>query len=420
MKQFFIKIKDWFKRQIKFILGFFTITVALAAGSQFIKVDNPEKIIVEGNEIVFQYCNSTSTDTIQICTDENIYAPIIGREITIYVSVKNNAKKGQSIDLKTYFTGGDFTVISADKMAIGSYSVMVDDYATATGATGTYSYIKGNHKESKEGNVWVPITTSSFDKKLDGSLSNQLAVKKISHSISKKESQYYRFIVKTPYRILTDEFSLEVSGSLGAYGLLDPTVLTETFNSYGNGTLNGTSSWSGGIAFKVQGTTVYEGAKAVNITGSVEQTISKSGTSQANGTTSVYIRSGSTNNRTYFTLFEGANQIAFAFGLVSGGNIGFYTSGGWVYNGTWVANTWYQIQAEWRSSDKKMRFRVNGGSYSDWYTPNGGNFTTGIDKIGLYVSAEGTSLNSYFDYIAEDPYVAPSAIQYFNRSTVVE
>jgi len=179
------------------------------------------------------------------------------------------------------------------------------------------------------------------------------------------------------------------------------TIFEDNFNSYTDGDLNGQGGWSGNAVFDIQGTTVYEGAKAVYEDGSaIDATISKTGTSTNDGRVTFYIRPAQTNARFEFQLYEGTTRcVRLYFG--DDGNIYIYGNGGWQSIKSYSANTWYDCEIEWESTNHTVRARINEGTWTNWYNPYA-TWTNGLDKILL--NTQNPAGNFYIDYIAEYPY----------------
>jgi len=184
------------------------------------------------------------------------------------------------------------------------------------------------------------------------------------------------------------------------------TPFTDDFNSYNNGDLNGQGGWSGSADFDVQGTTVYEGAKAVNATpSSPVQTISKTGTGVSDGKVSFYVRMTATNKDCVYKWKDGATDVIWFRVRDNGYFSRIYNVSSWQNIKTYSANTWYLIEIEWRSSDHYARYRITvagntPGSWDvDWESPASTSWSS-IDT--LTIAAE--SGTHYIDHIAEEPY----------------
>ena len=189
------------------------------------------------------------------------------------------------------------------------------------------------------------------------------------------------------------------------------TPFTDDFNSYNNGDLNGQGGWSGSADFDVQGTTVYEGAKAVNATpSSPVQTISKTGTGVSDGKVSFYVRMTATNKDCVYKWKDGATDVIWFRVRDNGYFSRIYNVSSWQNIKTYSTNTWYLIEIEWRSSDHYARYRITvagntPGSWDvDWESPASTSWSN-IDTL-IIAAENGTH---YIDHIAEEPYSPPSA-----------
>jgi len=75
--------------------------------------------------------------------------------------------------------------------------------------------------------------------------------------------------------------------------IIGATLFIDSFNNYTDGDLNTQGDWSANSTFDIQGTTVYEGSKAVYWAGeTTDVTAEKTGTSQNDGIIYFYVRRG--------------------------------------------------------------------------------------------------------------------------------
>ena len=191
------------------------------------------------------------------------------------------------------------------------------------------------------------------------------------------------------------------------------TIFEDDFNSYNDGDLNGQGSWSGDVGVDIQGILVQEGAKAVKVIGDTgNQEIIKTGTARTDGRISFYQRRDYAGEDTYsqFQLYQGATLVTGCRLNITGG-IDFLVSGGWVAFDSYSADTWYLAEIEWRSSDTKVRMRIDGGTWGAWSTPYA-SWSTGLDKVRMVVTNSGATC--YWDYIHEGSYDGPTDLKSIN------
>ena len=196
------------------------------------------------------------------------------------------------------------------------------------------------------------------------------------------------------------------------------TILTEDFNSYNDGNLEGQGGWtlrdgtSGQIY--IQGTTVKEGAKAADGQGTLDCNDGKTGSQLSDGRITYYARMGTADKQGCgFYLREGGStriQVTFR----AGGYIDYYDGSAWHHLKAWAADTWYCVEIEWRSSDKKARYRVDGGTWTDWDTTQTA-WTNYLDTVVICSTGADPVVHQYWDHIAENPLptlqtILPSAI----------
>ncbi len=209
-------------------------------------------------------------------------------------------------------------------------------------------------------------------------------------------------------------------------------IATDNFDSYPDGDLSGqnggtdwTAAWSGGAGFDVQGTVVYQGAKAVSVvrTGAAQE-ITRDFTAITAGSVYIAVRVTSTALESYLMINEGATSRGYI--KHTGGVISIYDNGGGVYQNVATglsADTWYIVNIEFDDGAQPNNYRArvyNGswGSFSSWYQVNGGSYTN-ISRIRLQLDTPGTG-TAYYDLITPtDPVAAagPSNLKSLDGNT---
>lgn len=194
-------------------------------------------------------------------------------------------------------------------------------------------------------------------------------------------------------------------------------AITDNFESYSDGDLNGQGSWSGSTYFDVQSSVTKTGSKAVSVGTIAANTIAKAFPSGvASGTQAFYIRSTGTHatDAVTFRLTEGGTR-KIIFGMLNG-NFVYHNGAGYQTISAYSINTWYAITIEWRSSDKKARYKIN-DTWTDWFVGIE-NFTTSIGGVLLFSSAD-TSQTTYFDDLSETitpPPSGPANLKTYNTN----
>lgn len=172
-------------------------------------------------------------------------------------------------------------------------------------------------------------------------------------------------------------------------------VATDDFNGYSDGSisgLNGGSGWSAGWSLAsgtidVQGTTTYEGAKAITANTSAADLVSRALTSTVTvGTMYIAMRASATTVVGFTILENGAGTGKMYIKFDSDGNIKIFDNGAGAYQTiqAYSANTWYLIAIDFDNTGQpnKYRAKVDNGSYTSYYTVNGGSYTS-ISHIRL-------------------------------------
>lgn len=180
---------------------------------------------------------------------------------------------------------------------------------------------------------------------------------------------------------------------------------TDNFDSYSNGSLNGGAGGSGwasnwanvvGDIFTVQGTTVYQGSKAIEFTGVSGSDAIKRTVSALSGTTNEIVlavrrATGSLANMQY-VFFAGAS---FRGQIQINGTKIFLATGGGTRDivASAAADTWYLIVVDIDITNSQWRGKEFGGSYTSYLALDG---SGGIDTVQ---PAPDTGHHGFFDDI---------------------
>lgn len=181
-------------------------------------------------------------------------------------------------------------------------------------------------------------------------------------------------------------------------------TIIDDFDSYSNGNLNGQGSWSGSTTYQIQGTTTYEGAKAVsNASGTNDVEISKSIGPYTSGIIGFAFRVDFSGifAAAVFLRNSGTRICGFDFYYQSGpGAINLQVTGvgATVVQSSLSLSTWYFGEIELDQANSRVRARLNGGSWTSWVTKS----FTNINEILLTKASNGDTANSYYDYITHD------------------
>jgi len=391
-------------------------------------------VMVNGEVIEFPYTDENANEDFIIRTDKEFYTPLWAwNGFDVYVMVKNESGKTQNVYTSPFFSK-DFTVESIAILDPNATTIIkepiygevcVEFYNATSSSTSTECHQEKIGEKDKEvlgrwNNIPAPTFFSEEDYQQfisDNNISvkdkrDRKAKQKFEALFLKNQTVYFKVRLKANGPFSVEEFDLEIIGNKGGYGILDPTILTDDFNSYNDGDLNGQGGWSGDASFDVQGVVAKEGKAVENLSQSGDDIhIAKQGTGRADGKITVYLkndRSGSGENWVQIRLGEvGGNSGDGAapcveFGLYTG--IWIHRTAGWLEIASYTPGDWICIEMEWQSSDYTTRFRIDGGSWTGWYDTYAN--WTALDNVVLacYVSS---GYKDYWDHIAEEPYAPP-------------
>lgn len=167
-------------------------------------------------------------------------------------------------------------------------------------------------------------------------------------------------------------------------------TFVENFDSYTAGDLTGQGGWSGSTGWDVVTSQFVSSPNAAAGSGATTTDIDKTFTGVGTGNQVFYMRSdtlavGVTNHAVRFS--EGTT---FLFGIFL--NEGGGSPGDIVLNGsaavtvaTWVIDTWYKIEVEWKTSDNTVRARVNDGTWTAFQS-TAATFTN-VDTVKMRATA---------------------------------
>lgn len=184
------------------------------------------------------------------------------------------------------------------------------------------------------------------------------------------------------------------------------TIFETAFNSdiYTLGPINGQDGWSvtgTSASSTIQNSTVYEGDQALQLEGASGYTESnKTGSATADGQIAVFLqRSADNTARSFYFFIESAYGSVYGGVKFLSGNIQFRTGASWNTITTYNTGQWYLIEIQWRSSDDHLRYRVDGGTWTDWYAYAVSGNTP--DRVRIASDTNTTGDFFYADYIIE-------------------
>lgn len=188
-------------------------------------------------------------------------------------------------------------------------------------------------------------------------------------------------------------------------------IVCDDFNSYTNGSVVGQGGWESdkdGHNFIVQDVVTNEGAKAIHASALADSVIVKAGNTRTDGRQTFSVRTENRSNWGFYVdgnaQFRvskstwGGSRFA-AVSLRSDGHVAYYDpiAGAYLNFDTYNDNEWTLIEIEWRSSDAKVRFRVNSGTWTDWKPISGSGAFTDFDHVGFDFFLPSGAGGAYFD-----------------------
>ncbi len=193
------------------------------------------------------------------------------------------------------------------------------------------------------------------------------------------------------------------------------TILTEDFNSYNDGDLEGQGSWTlqygSASQIKIQGTTVKEGAKAPEGHTTLDSNVQKTGSQCNDGRITYYVCIGTADKRGCAIYLTEGGAIRVQVTFWTDGYIKYYDGSAYQSIVAYAVDTWHCIEIEWRSSDHNARYRVDGGTWTDWDTVQVA-WTNYLDRVVLSHTGNDPVVYQYWDHIAENPIAVAAGRSY--------
>ncbi len=421
----------WIKAKVRWILVALGI-IGIASAAILMPNGEIPTTIIMGEIQRFPYTDENSNESLPIWTNQENYYPLWAWNGFDVLVAMGNESANQNISFQSFFSK-DFIIESIsilDPNATATFQrsvyeeVCEEVVATTTGeiVTDCQSRLTGMEDVTLRG-IWNLVEQKQFSKKNYDRLilEKNIPIKQKSGNkvrghftiYSEKDTfTYFKLRVKANEPFGEEEFDLEAIGEKGGYGLLDPTILTDDFNSYNDGDLNTQGSWSGHASYDVQGTTVKEGAKAVKYAGPVagQQVMAKTGTIRAAGNAGMYMRhdgDASTDTGGYVLREGGAWKAYTSFDIVNrviklhgGSAIDLLTS--------ISTTTWYWVEIEWTDTpSQQIKGRVNAGAWSATTTPVS-SWSSGLDEVAFWRNTIADGDVFYWDYIAQEAFTPPA------------
>lgn len=150
-------------------------------------------------------------------------------------------------------------------------------------------------------------------------------------------------------------------------------ILNDNFDSYGLGAINGTSTWSASPSFVVDNGTPYQGTNYLKVNLDSLATATTTAAQDGSLTFWAYLSYSATGTGAYPRMYLRDDDGSWLFNLYyfDDGKVKFSTGEGTTEVNTYATSTWYRNQIEFRSSDHKVRYNFNNGSWTTWQTPLG-------------------------------------------------
>ena len=148
----------------------------------------------------------------------------------------------------------------------------------------------------------------------------------------------------------------------------------------------GRVTW-GGDNFVIQGSQVFEGAKALyNNTGG-DSVIGKKGVQRSDGRQTFWLKTENhpphAELRISKGLWAGNTGIFAAVYFRDNGKVSYWNGSTAIEFTNFNDEEWTRLDIEWRSNDRKARYRVNSGVWTRWDAFGGSSSFTNFDYVGI-------------------------------------
>lgn len=181
----------------------------------------------------------------------------------------------------------------------------------------------------------------------------------------------------------------------------------DNFDGYSDGDLNGQGSWSGSTLYDVQGSVVYQGAKAVSrTTFGTGGTIANSVTAVTAGSLFIAMRKTSSTQGSAYTMLQDSGEGVCCYVRMHNDSkiYAYNAASGYVNMGSYASNTWCIINIEWDDSAHPNQWRCrfhDGSSWSSWtsWIDTYNAITSGIDGVVFDIDNTGGTPTAYWDLL---------------------
>lgn len=216
--------------------------------------------------------------------------------------------------------------------------------------------------------------------------------------------------IKNPLIFVIGGFFI-ILGLMSTHEALASTIFTTDFEppTYSTGLLNSQDGWyDGQNEATIVNTYQKHGTQSVYFdTNGSSGDIQKYGTPTCLGSMGFWFRVTNSNiNNGQFFIWSGGdyNKMVFDIYVNYGGrNLArALYGGGWAVLGTYDLNLWYAMDIEWDCNTKRVRYRFNYGTWTDWVINHK---NTASPPANIYFDLEGAT-DFYMDYIGESSEIA--------------
>jgi hypothetical protein len=158
-------------------------------------------------------------------------------------------------------------------------------------------------------------------------------------------------------------------------GFVTSMQISDDFENYNSGNLNGQGGWSGSPMYQIQNSVVYDGNKAISSgTGGIGYISKNLDTQTPSGKQAIYGRASQNaldNGTPTFVIIGDNGEMAEICLWSSGIKLMYDSYYCWntpITLTSAIADTWFKLEIEW-GNEGKVRGKVNEGTWSEWVSP---------------------------------------------------
>lgn len=315
-------------------------------------------VSIDGETKDISYTDENEGEDLIIKSDNERYLNVTGG-ITVHYSIYNSSKDDQNVNTAFSFSDGETKYVKRIWEYNGEEEIIIPAYEVSISSTTkeTKTIPGGITYKTK----WKEIGLNDFTEKTieRKDIKDTEPLKEATVFIKAGETKFLKAELNIVDFINEDEFFIEAFGDKGSYGMLDPFVFEDGFNSdtKSTGDLNSQDGWTCGAEYDIQNTVYAEGDQA-GIIGEADASCAQTISDVDDGIVYVYMRSEGSGTGEWKFIIDETQNAAMIVSFEPDGYISLIYDGATEDMRTYTNGNWYLIAVEFDVDTDEFRGRV--------------------------------------------------------------